>query len=111
MNQPAPREDFVLTFPKDQDGQEVKWRFMLTLSKPMGFNFGSKEKPDTVEQRLVKAVGTLDGIDYVNPGVGRYTVEIAIARSFDVDEVIEELRNRIKHEVLSDLVRPRLVVP
>ena len=111
MNQPAPREDFVLTFPKDQDGQEVKWRFMLTLSKAMGFNFGSKEKPDTVEQRLVKAVGTLDGIDYVNPGVGRYTVEIAIARTFDVDEVIAELKRRIQFEVLTEIKTPKLVVP
>jgi len=109
MNQPAPRESFVLTFPKDQDGQEVKWRFMLTLSKTMGFNFGSKEKPDTIEQRLIKAIGTLDGIDYVNPGVGRYTVEIAIARTFDADEVIAELKSRIQNEVLTELVRPKFI--
>lgn len=111
MNQPAPREPFVLTFPKDENGQEVKWRFMLTLSKTMGFNFGNKEKPDTIEHRLIKAVGTLDGIDYVNPGVGRYTVEIAIARTFDADEVIAELKNRIQNEVLIEIIRPRFVHP
>jgi len=111
MNQPAPRETFVLTFPKDEAGHEVKWRFMLTLSKTMGFNFGNQEKPDTVEQRLIKAVGTLDGIDYVNPGVGRYTVEIAIARTFDADEVIAELKDRIQNEVLSSIVRPKFIAP
>lgn len=109
MNQPAPREPFVLTFPKDESGKEVPWRFMLTLSKTMGSNFGNKE--DTVERRLIKAVGTLDGIDYINPGVGRYTVEIAIARTFDATEVIEELKRRIQFEVLTEIKTPKLVVP
>ncbi len=108
MNQPAPREPFVFIFPKDQDGQEVKWRFMLTLSKTMGTSFGTKE--DTVERRLIKAVGTLDGIDYINPGVGRYTVEIAIARTFNADEVIAELKRRIEDDVLTDLIKPKLIV-
>lgn len=110
MKQPTPREDFILTFPTDKDGKDVKWRFMLTVAKPLGHNFGSPEKPDMLERRLIKAIGTLDGIDYVNPGVGRYTVEIAIARTFDPDEVIQELERRIKFEVLTDIITPKLLI-
>jgi hypothetical protein len=110
MNQPAPREPFVLTFPKDQDGQDIKWRFILTISKTKGFNFGTKEKPDTVEQRLIKAVGTIDGVDYVNPDVGRYSIEVAIARTFNPDEVIEELKRRVCFEVLTEIKTPKFIV-
>lgn len=111
MNQPAPREPFVLTFAKDKDGHDVKWRFMLTLSKTKGFNFGTKEKPDTVEYRLIKAVGTIDGVEYVNPDCGRYTVEIAIAPTFDPDEVIEEVKRRIQFEVLTEIQTPKFIMP
>lgn len=108
MTQPIPREDFVFTFPnKDEHGQDFKWRFMLTLSKSMGHDFGSKE--DTVERRLIRAVGTLDGIDRVVPGVGRYTIEVCIARTFNPDEVIEELRRRLMEDVLSEIIKPKLI--
>lgn len=110
MNQPAPREPFVLTFPKDENGHEVKWRFMLTLSKKTTFNFGTKDSPDTVGDRLVKALSTLDGIDALTPNIGRYTVEVVIARTFDVDEVLAELKRRVEFEVLSEIKVPKLVL-
>jgi len=102
MNQPQPTEQIVITHPKDADGQDVKYSFMLTLSKRI-------EKD--LEGRLIQAVGTLDGIDNLQPNMGRYTIGITVARSFDPDEVITELKRRLEADVLSDIVRPTLVVP
>lgn len=108
MTQPLPLQPFVLTFPQDEEGKDIKYRFMLTLSKklkqPIG---GSKE---TIESRLIEALGTLDGIDGIALGGGRYTIEITIARTFDPDIVIEELKVRLTNDVLSEIIRPSLVI-
>lgn len=110
MNQPNATVNFLLTFPKDQEGQEIKWRFMLTLSKPLGYSFGPTPGADTVQGRLIKSLGTLNGIDYINPNVGKYTVEVAIARTFNVDEVLEELKRRVEFEVLTEIVSQKLII-
>ena len=102
MTQPTPKHDFVITHPKDDNGEEVKFSFMLTLKKQI-----QKE----TEEKLIEAIGTLDGIDSINPGVGRYTMAATIARTFDPDEVLDELKRRIKDDVLSDIVRPKIVTP
>ena len=105
--QPKPLEPFVLTFPKDENGNDVKYRFMLTLSKHLKQKIGN----ETIESRLIQALGTLDGIDGIGIGGGRYTLEVTIARTFNPDEVIEELKRRVTNDVLSEIVRPPLVVP
>ena len=98
MTQPQATEKYILTFPEDQDGNPVtKFRFMLSLSKPM------KE----IESKLQNALGTLDGIDQIAiQPLGRYTVEVVIARTFDADEVITELKRRLEEDVLSDIITP-----
>jgi len=111
MNQPQPIEPFVLTFPQDSEGKDVKYRFMLTLSKKLKQPIRGTEK-ETIESRLMEAVGTLDGVDGIGIGGGRYTVELTIARTFDPDAVIAELKNRLTNDVLSEIIRPpSIVVP
>jgi len=96
-----PTEQYILTFPEDENGEPVtKYRFILTLGKKIEKELGAK---------LQKAIGTLDGIDGINPG-GRYTMELTIARTFEADEVIAELKKRLTEDVLSDIVRPKLTV-
>lgn len=107
MTQPTPREPFVFTFPRDDKGEEMPYRFMLTLSK----NFGTKIGTEDIGTRLTRALLTLDGIDAFSQGVGRYTVEVTIARTFDPAEVLEELKRRLKNDVLSEIIRPPLVTP
>lgn len=111
MTQPTPKEKFVITHPRDENGEEVRFSFMLTLSKRLSLNFGTKEKPDTVEMRLIKAIGLLEGIDNINPDMGRYTIAATIARTFDPDEVIAEMKRRLENDVLSEIIRPSLVTP
>lgn len=104
MTSPKPHSKYVLTFPKDEKGDDIKFRFMLSLNKQIS----------QVEKALIKAVGTLDGIDGIATGMGRYTIEITIARTFDPDEVIAELKHRLESEVLSDIILPQdkaLIVP
>jgi hypothetical protein len=104
-----PLESFVLTFPKDEAGKDVKYRFMLTLSKKLKQKVGGGD--ETIESRLIEQLGTLDGVDGIGIGGGRYTIEVTIARTFDPDAVIEELKRRLTEVVLSEIIRPPLVVP
>lgn len=98
-----PTEKYVFTHPKDENGQIIPYRFMLTLSKPLGYVFnGNKE--DTVGARLGKAIPPLDGVDAIDPRIGRYTVEIAIARTFDANQVIEAIKDLLDNVVLSEIV-------
>lgn len=107
MNQPTPTEKYVFVFAKNEDGSDMKFRFMLVLGKQTNMKIGSGD--ETVGQRLMKAAGTLDGIDNVTPDLGRYTMELTIARTFDPDEVIAELKKRLDNDVLSEIVRPSIV--
>ena len=110
MNQPKPIEKYVMTFPKDEDGTDIKYRFMLTLGRKLTEKVGAPSGDETIESRLMKAIGTLDGVDGAGAGAGRYTVEVMIARSFNPEEVIEELKRRLDTEVLSEIIKPTLVV-
>jgi len=106
MSQPTPREKFVLTFPHDEKGQEIQFRFMLTLSKKLSVKIGE----ETIQERLVRALGTLDGIDGMAFGAGRYTVEVTVARTFDAQEVLTELKARLENDVLSEIIRPPVLM-
>ena len=110
MTQPIAKEKYVLTFPKDDEGNEIKFRFMLTLSRKLNERMGGlpNGNEETIESRLGKALSTLDGIDGITGG-GRYTIEIVIARSFDPDDVITELKRRLEEDVLTDIIKPSLV--
>lgn len=87
-----PIEKYIFTFPKDEQGNDIKFRFMLTLSKTI----------KSVEKDLFEAIGTLSGIDGIAQG-GKYTMEIVIARTFDPDEIIDILKKRLD-VLLSDLL-------
>jgi len=99
MTQPKPTDKYVITHPKDENNEDILYRFMLTLSKQLSKTIGS----ETVESRLWKAIGTLDGVDGMAKG-GRYTVEVVLARTFDPTEVINELERRLKEDVLSEII-------
>jgi len=101
MNQIKPKEKYVFTFAQDEKGEDVKYRFMLTLSKRID---------NVIEPKLIAALGTLDGIDGIQPGIGRYTIQVTIARTFDADEIIAELKNRLD-DVMSDIIIPKMIVP
>lgn len=104
MTELIPTQPFVFTFPEDNEGKEVKYRFMLTLGKKLSAKIGE----ETVGGRLEAAIMTLAGIDAMQPA-GRYTIECVIARTFDADVVIDELKRRLNEDVLTEIVKPRLV--
>lgn len=105
MTQITPREKFVFTFARDEKGQDMKYRFMLTLSRRLGEKIGD----EFIAQRLNAALTTLDGVDAVNVSNSRYSVEIILARTFDPDEIIEEIKKRLTNDILSDIYVPKLI--
>lgn len=91
-------KSYVIIFAKDEKGEDVKYRFVLSISKPI----------KSVEQRLLEALMSTDGIDRMEI-MGRYTAEVVIGRAFDAEEVLASLTPKIE-AVLSDIVIPKLVV-
>ncbi len=111
MTQPEALHQYILTHPTDDEGQDILFRFMLTLGKKLSDKVGDPTGEETIETRLIQAIGTIVGIDGVGIGAGRYTVEVTIARTFDPSEVIVELKRRLDDDVLSDIIRPSLITP
>lgn len=93
-----PVEKYVLTFAKDNEGQDILYSFILTLSKPL----------TKVEKQLNESVISLPGIDGFSP-FGIYSMEIRIARTFDPEQVIKTIKENLDSRVLSDIIRPKLV--
>lgn len=102
-----PKEKYTIIHPKEDNGDQVKHSLILVLGRALGTRIGSDE---TVESRMMHAAASLDGIDTINL-LGRYSIGLTIARTFDADEVITELKRRLDEDVLSDIVRPKLVTP
>jgi hypothetical protein len=87
-----------MIFAKDEEGKDIHYRFMLSLSKPLA----------RVEKELMKGIMDTEGVDHIQPH-SRYTLEITIGRAFDADEVLAELKPKIE-AALSDILMPKLVV-
>lgn len=92
-----PKSKYHIEFATDNDGEEIKYRFMLVTSKPVR----SKEMAARLVQLLQH---DQDGVDKFEV-FGRYTMEVVIARTFDPDEVLEDLKRRLD-EILSDIIQP-----
>lgn len=90
-------QKYVIIFAKDERGEEVRHRFMLSIRKSI----------KSVEEQLLKALMGTDGVDRMEIH-GRYTTEVVIARSFDADEVLGVLRPKLD-SALSDIITPKLV--
>ena len=91
-------QKFVIIFAKDEQGNEIKHRFMLCTSKSVLEGNGT----------IAKAIQAFEGIDRIEP-VGRYTIDVVIGRAFDADEVLLELKKTLDG-LLSNIITPKLVV-
>jgi predicted oxidoreductase len=92
-------QKYVIIFAKDEKGEDIHYRFMLSIGKSI----------KSVEKSLLEALMGTDGVDRMEIH-GRYTAEVVIARSFDAEEVLAELRPKLD-AALSDIVVPKLVMP
>jgi hypothetical protein len=101
------KEKFVITHPKDENGEEIKYRFMLSVSRRLR-NVSSQ---DTCPwgAKLVMDLYSIDGVDAIVPNVGVYTVEVGVARTFDPYEVITEIE-RVVTEALSEIIKPKIIL-
>jgi len=88
---------YVMTFAQDGNGEETKYRFILSLSKRI----------EKLGQPILDALMSTEGIDSVQP-IGRYTIDICIARSFNADEVIATLEPKLD-ALLSDIITAKLI--
>ena len=89
---------YVIIYAKDEKGEDIKYRFMLSLSKTL----------KSLEKEIAVAVMGTDGVDGMT-GHGRYTLEVVIARAFDAEEVLAVLIPKIE-AMLSDIVVPKIIL-
>lgn len=99
MSTIKPIEKYVITFAKDHDRNDLKYHFMVSINKRV------KE----VEKELSQCLYSLHGIDMINM-VGMYTFEILIAKTFNPDQVLEELKKKLEQDVLCEIIHPKIVV-
>lgn len=89
---------YIIIFAKDEKGEDIPYRFMLSLSKPI----------KSIEKEFMAAVMGTDGVDRIEVH-GRYTAEIGIGRAFDAKQVLDALTPKLE-AALSDIVLPKLIV-
>lgn len=104
MNKIQPKEKYVLTFGKNDDGEDIKNSFLISLSVPLG----DKIREQPVGERLGNFMVEIGGLDQFDR-VGIYTARVLVAASFDPEEFIAALEAGIESEVLSEIVRPQIV--
>ena len=98
----TPKEKYHLEFAKDKEGEDIPFRFMLVTSKPV--------KDKAMAAQLVQLLQhTLQGIDNFEIH-GRYTIDIIIARTFDPDEVLEDLKRELDILLSEIIQRPNEIV-
>jgi hypothetical protein len=93
-----PKQKYHIQFAQDQQGNQLRHRFILSLDRPIK----TKAMLAKVSQLLDH---DLPGVDRGTP-LGRYSLEIVIAQTFDADEVLDELKARLD-ELLSDIILPK----
>lgn len=86
---------YVTIFAKDEQGQEIKYRFMLSMKKRL---------TGETAKEVFQALSQVDGIDRAEP-VGFYTMDISIGRAFDAEEVLTNLYQRLD-TILLDIIIP-----
>ena len=92
-----PTKKYDIVFAKTEGGEEIKFRFVLTTSKPIR----DKEMAAQLVQLLEHDLPGIDGFNIM----GRYTMEIIIARTFDAEAVVGELQSRLD-TVLNTVLQP-----
>ena len=90
------KADYFFDFWTNKNGDEMDHAFDLTLKKP-------------IDKEIAEFIMRLDGIDLVTEPKGRYTIGIIIAKTFDVDEVIEALKEGLK-SLQSNIITPKLEI-
>lgn len=88
---------YVIIFAKDEQGQDIKYRFMISMKK--------KLTGETAKE-VFQALSQVEGIDRAEP-VGFYTMDISIGRAFDAEEVLKNLCQRLDTILLDIIVLPK----
>ena len=101
MSELQPIIDYHFEHPTSPAGDVVEHRFILTLKRPAG----------EIDQKAMQDLLTLPGIDQVQP-MGRYTIDMIVARTFDVDAVKESIIKQLER-VQSGIITPQqeLITP
>lgn len=92
---PNPVSDYHVEFAKDDKGQEVSCRFIFTAKKPIAPIKSELTKGVSKAQEMLDAIMSVPGIDLMQP-VGRYSIEIVVAKTYDPKEVIAAIAEAIR---------------
>lgn len=91
----VPIADYHVEFAKDDKGNEVPFRFIFTTKKPVAPFKSELTAGISKAQEMLDAIMRVPGLDLFQP-VGRYSVEIVVAKTYDPKQVIEALAEAIR---------------
>lgn len=93
MNDPI--ADYHIEHAKDEQGNEVPFRFIFTTKKPIAQAQSELTKEVSKGQKMLEAIMSVAGINLIQP-VGRYSIEIVVAKTYDPQQVIAALVEAIR---------------
>lgn len=93
MNDPI--ADYHVEHAKDDKGNEVAFRFIFTTKKPIAQTKSELTKGVSKGQEMLDAIMSVSGIDLIQP-VGRYSIEVVVAKTYDPKQVIAALVEAIR---------------
>jgi hydrogenase maturation factor len=102
-----PIKDYHIEFAKDDDGTDLENRFIFTAKKPIAPLQSEVTAGISIAQKMLEAICSVDGMDFYQP-VGRYSMEIVVAKTFDPQDVIAAIVETVR-PIQSDIVLPSLV--
>ena len=78
--------DVFVEYPKGEDGEENKFVAFVTGAKPLA----EPGQPGEQGGALLNSLASTDGVEG-GKLMGRYTISVQIARTFDPEEVLEDV--------------------
>lgn len=96
--------NYHIEYAKDDDGNEIKWRFILTTKKPIAPMKSEMTQDVSMAQKMLGAIMAVPGINLFEVA-GRYSVEIVVAKTYDPEKVLAEILEAIR-PLQSDIICP-----
>jgi len=102
---PEAIKKYAISYAKNDKGEDVKRSFILSFSRPIQ----DEQMAAKVSNLFGHQVAGIDGFKVI----GRYSVQLLVAETFDPDEVVAVLQAELD-VILSDIIqpgKPKLVTP
>lgn len=95
-------EPFVITYAKDDKGEDIPYRFILTIDRPWA---------EFDQEAFIEFFAHVPGIEAFSMETGRYSIEVIVARTFDPKAVAHHITEGVSSLPLEAKTEAKIVIP